>query len=766
MKPHIRFLFTLQFAGFLLLFFPLAAQPGESNNTRQASDFARDQGKFNFQQLAASIKPSVVVIESVDRVGREGGRGTGFVVSENGMIATNFHVIGEHRDFKVRFADGKSFRPTSIASIDRAQDLVLFTIDANNLVPLSLGDSSILKAGETILSLGNPLGYSFSVSRGVIAAIRELEFGDGRPMIQVAVPIEPGSSGSPVINLEGEVVSILSIKSGGAMGFGVPVNALKNLISEKTTPIPFHKWLTIGTLDKLQWKAMMEGSWKQRAGEIRATGFGNGFGGRMLCLNQNGLISAPFELEVEVKLDDDSGAAGLVFCSDKDGSHYGFYPTNGSLRLTHFVGPSVYSWNIIKTVENQAYLPGKWNHIHVKFEENGRILCSVNKEVVIDVLDFEKTSGFVGLCKFREPTATFRNFRVAKRFPSKKISLKSRDKVRKLTRDLSRYPNVDDKEVQQIIEIGETAPQILEDYSEELRQKSIKVEWLAQEVRERLVIAELVQSLNHENENSIDLLRSALLIARLDNEHFNLDDYLKRADLLADNIQAVFPRDANDEQRVRILVQQLFTEMGFHGSTLDYHHRSNSYMNEVMDDREGLPVTLSVLFIELANRLNLNVSGLGIPGHFLAIYQEPVSINDQGKNKQQEPKELIIDPFGGEIINRSQAAKLSGFKLKDLVFEPSAKKDIIKRMLRNLVQIAEKENDPASQLRYLDTILAISPEDRYSRAQRAMIFYISGKLENALTDIDLLLEQYPNSTENEPLRIIRQRLLDQGSTAF
>ena len=133
MKPHIRFLFTLQFAGFLLLSFPLAAQPGESNNTRQASDFARDQGKFNFQQLAASIKPSVVVIESVDRVGREGGRGTGFVVSENGMIATNFHVIGEHRDFKVRFADGKSFRPTSIASIDRAQDLVLFTIDANKL---------------------------------------------------------------------------------------------------------------------------------------------------------------------------------------------------------------------------------------------------------------------------------------------------------------------------------------------------------------------------------------------------------------------------------------------------------------------------------------------------------------------------------------------------------------------------------------------------------------------------------------------------------
>ena len=765
-NPYTWFLLTLHGVGHLFLFFPIAAQSKESNSTHQPSALGMAPGTDTFQHLAASIKPSVVMIESVNRVGREGGRGTGFVVAENGLIATNFHVIGEHRDFRVRFADGKSFRPTSIISVDRAQDLVLFSIDAYNLVPLPLGDSSTLKAGETILSLGNPLGYSFSVSRGVIAAIRELEFGDGRPMIQVAVPIEPGSSGSPVINLEGEVVSILSIKSGGAMGFGVPVNTLKNLIGENSKPIPFDKWLTIGNLDKLQWEAMMDGAWKQRAGEIRATGFGNGFGGRMLCLNQIGLIAAPFELEVEVKLDDESGAAGLVFCSDEAGSHYGFYPTNGSLRLTHFAGPSVYNWNILKTVESQAYLPGKWNHIHVKFEDNGRIICSVNKEVVIDVLDFEKTSGLVGICKFREPTATFRNFRFAKRFPTEKVSSKLRDKVRKLTRDLSLHPHVKDKEVDQILEIGEIAPQILEDYSEELRQKSIKIEWLAQEVRERLVIAELVKSLSHADDNSIDLLRSALLIARIDNEHFNLNDYLKRADLLADSIQAIFPKEANDEQRVRILVQQLFSEMGFHGSTLDYHHRSNSYINEVIDDREGLPITLSILFIELANRLNLNVSGLSIPGHFLAIYREPSSNNDLGKNKRQGAKELIIDSFGGKIINRNQAAKLSGFKLKDLAFEPSAKKDIIKRMLHNLVQIAESENDPVSQLRYLGTILAISPDDRYSRAQRAMLLYISGKLEKALTDIDLLLEQYPDSPENEPLRIIRERLLEQGAAAF
>ncbi len=738
----------------------------ESNSTLTSAAHSIMEAASHFQQMAASITPSIVVIESVDRVGREGGRGTGFVVSQNGLIATNFHVIGEHRDFIVRFANGKSYRPTNIIGIDRARDLVLFTIDADDLTPLTLGDSSSLTLGETILSMGNPLGYDFSISRGVIAAIRELEFGDGRPMIQVAVPIEPGSSGSPVINLKEEVISILSIKSGGAMGFGVPVNALKKLISEKTQPIPMNKWLTIGALDERQWKAMMNGSWKQRAGEIRATGFGNGFGGRMLCINQKGPISAPFELEVEVKLDDESGAAGLVFCANETGSHYGFYPTNGSLRLTHFVGPSVYSWDILKTAESQAYLPENWNHLHVKLEENGRILCSVNNKVIIDVLNFEKTDGMAGLCKFRAPAASFRNFRFGKRFSSQEISLESRKKIRQLTQELPLATQLKEKSIQQSLEIGAVAPQILKDYSTELRQKSAMLETLGKEVREKLVIAELVKTLNYEDEKSIDLLKSALLIARLDNEHFNLDDYLRKADLLAHDIGKAFPEGASNPQRIKILVQQLFEEMGFHGSTLDYNHRSNSYINEVMDDREGLPITLSILFIELANRLNLPVSGLGIPGHFLALYQEPINDEENPETERGRPAEIIIDSFGGEIINREQAAKLSGRELNDLEFKPSGKKDIIKRILRNLVQSAENENDTKSQIRYLGALLAIAPEDRYSRAQRAMLFYISSETNKSLTDIDFLLENYPDSAENEPLRVIRNRLTEQGANAF
>ena len=141
-----------------------------------------------FSKLASEIKPSVVTISTTSRGGSSWGVGTGFVVGQNGVIATNFHVIGDHREFQVELADGTICKPTEILGIDRSQDLALFKVDRADLQPISLGNSEQIKLGETILSIGNPLGYGLSISKGVVSAVRELEFGDGRPMIQVAIP--------------------------------------------------------------------------------------------------------------------------------------------------------------------------------------------------------------------------------------------------------------------------------------------------------------------------------------------------------------------------------------------------------------------------------------------------------------------------------------------------------------------------------------------------------------------------------------------------
>ena len=106
-------------------------------------------------------------------------------------------------------------------------------------------------------------------------------------------------------------------------------------------------------------------------------------------------------------------------------------------------------------------------------------------------------------------------------------------------------------------------------------------------------------------------------------------------------------------------------------------------MNEVIDDREGLPITLSVLFMELAKRLELKVAGLGLPDTFLAIYQSTDMSEDESNSLESKisETEIIIDSFGGKIIDREEAAQLTGLALEDLSFEPSSKKEIIKRML-------------------------------------------------------------------------------------
>jgi regulator of sirC expression with transglutaminase-like and TPR domain len=580
-------------------------------------------------------------------------------------------------------------------------------------------------------------------------------------MVQVAIPIEPGSSGSPALDLNGNVIAILSIKSGGAMGFGVPVNELKKLLGD-LAPIPIKNWLTIGALDELEWKAMMNGSWKQRAGIISAVGLGNGFGGRMLCLNQTKFPKLPYEIEVEVKLENESGAAGLVFHSDGKDRHYGFYPTNGSLRLTRFEGPNVFSWTILQTIPSEAYRLNEWNRLRVRLEENGRMICSVNDEVVIDLVDRGLESGQVGLCKFREPTARFRFFRVSKRFPKSKVTPAFTNQVRKLVRPLLHRNSLETSEIDELVNMGNPTPQALRDHAMDLEKKAKEIKRLAGEVRERLVIEELAKSLRIEERGSVDLLRSALLIARLDNENFDLDSYLEKADLLASKIEKSFTKSSSQEEKLLILVKQLFGEMGFHGSTLDYHHRSNSYMNEVIDDREGLPITLSILLIELANRLDLPVSGLGLPGHFMAIYKEDPPGEKSGKRKSRE---LLIDSFGGKIVSREEASRITGVTLEEEDFEPVSNRDIITRMLRNLIQSAEREEDSVARLRYVDAIIAIDPNDRYTRAMRAMIHYGEGRFTDALIDIDFLIEKNPDAPELEPLKVLRGRLIEQGASA-
>ncbi len=194
------------------------------------SDDARpaDAPTLSVEKLAADAKQSIVVILYTGRDGRQVGLGAGFIVSDDGLIATNYHVIGEARPITVQLANGSKHEVQTIHAIDRNRDLAVVRIKAKNLVPLRLAMDSPTKTGQPIVALGHPRGLKFSVVAGVLSGKRDVE---GIDMLQIAMPIEQGNSGGPVLDMKGRVVGVVTMKSlvTPNLGFAIPVTDLKRL---------------------------------------------------------------------------------------------------------------------------------------------------------------------------------------------------------------------------------------------------------------------------------------------------------------------------------------------------------------------------------------------------------------------------------------------------------------------------------------------------------------------------------------------------------
>src|SRR5262249_361566 len=141
-----------------------------------------------------------------------------------------------------------------------------------------------------------------------------------------------------------------------------------------------------------------------------------------------------------------------------------------------------------------------------------------------------------------------------------------------------------------------------------LEEQAKRLRELALAVHHRSVLRELEKAAAGKDED-IDLVLAALLIARLDDEELDVEAYRRHVEQLSKEVQAKLPKGAKPEARVQLLNKELFTERGFHGSRGEYYHRANSYLNRVLDDREGLPITLALLYMELGRRLGLKIEG-------------------------------------------------------------------------------------------------------------------------------------------------------------
>jgi regulator of sirC expression with transglutaminase-like and TPR domain len=696
------------------------------------------------EEIARQAKPAIAVIAYTGRDGQQRGLGTGFVVSADGLIATNLHVIGEARPIAVRLGT-KKYPVTSVHASDRALDLALIKIDAKGLHALELGDSDALKEGQSIVALGHPRGLEHSVVSGVVSGTPKVE---GKTMIQLAIPIESGNSGGPILDDKGRVQGIVTLRAQvtANLGFAVPVNALKELL-KKPNPIAIERWVTIGTLNAEEWSTLFEGRWRQRNGKILADGIGTGFGGRSLCLSKREVPEVPYEVAVTVKLEDEGGAGGLAFHADGGDKHYGFYPSNGNLRLTRFDGPDVYSWKVLCNEPTPLYKPRQWNTLKVRVEKD-RLLCYVNDKLVVESKDRGLTGGKVGLCKFRDSSLEFKNFEVGAKVASALPPLEVVERVSKAVTGVDSEALLSKAVVDKLVAEPPGSLAVLRERARKLELEAAQLRHLALQVHQERVLGELAK-LVQGPDDKIDLVHGALLITRLDHEDLDVASYRKQVERIAQELQAKLPKEATDRDKLTALTKELFAERGFHGCRSDSENRANSYLSDVLDDREGLPITLAILYMDLARRLGVKLDGVGLPGRYMVQYRPAkgpavfIDVYEGGKEMTRKEVAALIQQNGGEAPGKE-------------AFKPVTKKATLARVLANLANSAQKENDVRGFLRYQDAIVLLVPDGVEERLTRAAARYRLGDKSGAIADIDYLLTSNLPNVDHAKLEKLRR----------
>lgn len=245
----------------------------------------------------------------------------------------------------------------------------------------------------------------------------------------------------------------------------------------------------------------------------------------------------------------------------------------------------------------------------------------------------------------------------------------------------------------------------------------------------------------------IHIAEAALVLAREEYDGIDVDAYLQRFADLADKARA-FLGDAEDpRERIERLNHFLFVAEGFSGNRDDYYDPRNSYLNDVLDRRKGIPISLAVVYCELAQRLELPVFGVSFPGHFLARH-----LGDP---------DVIIDPFAGRVISEAECARrLEGLFGEDVEFDtrllrPAGPREILARMLNNLKQIYVERQDFSRALRCADRILVLQPDSPRDVRDRGILYQRLECFAAAVRDLERFLVLAPG---DDTARTVREAL--------
>lgn len=253
--------------------------------------------------------------------------------------------------------------------------------------------------------------------------------------------------------------------------------------------------------------------------------------------------------------------------------------------------------------------------------------------------------------------------------------------------------------------------------------------------------AQLLRDLLARRESSIELDRAALEIARLEYPDLDAGRVTGELDRYAADI-ADRAQDLSDGPRfIETANQYLFREVGLQGNDDDYYNPDNSCLNRVIESKLGIPITLSVIYIEVARRLAKPVSGIGLPGHFLVRY-------DDGQYA------TFIDPFhGGTLLDAEGCCRLAQAESLDPeLLAPVDRRAIAMRMINNLRQIYFSRRDSERALRLIDLLIEADPSGADEHKQRAVALLQMRRIAAALGAFRKYLELAPNAPDRERIQ--------------
>ena len=252
-------------------------------------------------------------------------------------------------------------------------------------------------------------------------------------------------------------------------------------------------------------------------------------------------------------------------------------------------------------------------------------------------------------------------------------------------------------------------------------------------------------------DDEIDLATAALLIAATEYPQLDISHELGVLDSLSAGVSKRLSEEREPLYCLNTLSEYLFDDIGFRGNPEDYYDPRNSFLNEVLSRRLGIPITLSLVFIEVGKRLGIPFLGVGMPGHFLLRHRD-----EEG---------LFIDPFHrGVLLSEEECAQRmrevtqANIAWDSRLLDPLSNREYVARLLRNLKGIYWQNQDHRRALAMIDRLVALHPESAQERRDRGLVHFQSGQHQQALSDLEFYLDSTPLGDDAEDVQRLVSRL--------